>query len=249
MHVDYNKKWSRSLKQDMEFKLYGRGGKPVVVYPSANGRFYDYENFGMVEACRPFIEDEKISLITVDSIDRQSWLDYKAHPADRALRHNDYDCYIMEELIPEARKQLDYAGNFIATGCSMGGYHSANFFFKHPDVFDSLIALSGIYRLDFCIGDYMDDNVYFNSPLAYLPNLEDPWYLDRIRGGRIILCSGRGAWEEEMLRDTLAMKELLEGKNIPAWVDFWGWDVSHDWYWWRKQIAYFMGNLFPLLRE
>ncbi len=203
----------------------------------------------MVEACRRFIDEGEVRLLTVDGIDWQSWLNYDVHPAVRAARHDQYDHYLVEELIPEARKLLGHDGGFMATGCSMGAYHAANVFFRHPDVFDDLVALSGIYRLDFCIGDYMDANVYFHSPLVYLPGLEDPRYLDLIREGRIILCCGQGAWEDEMRHDTGAMKEVMERKNIPAWVDFWGWDVSHDWYWWRKQIAYFLGHLFPLLRE
>jgi esterase/lipase superfamily enzyme len=125
----------------------------------------------------------------------------------------------------------------------MGGYHSANFFFRHPDIFDVVISLSGIFRLNMFIGEYMDETVYLNSPLAYLPNLEDAWYLDQYRQSRIIICAGQGAWEDAMLEDTLALKRILEEKNIPAWVDIWGYDVNHDWPWWRKMMPYFLGNL------
>ena len=228
----------------MELKTYGHGGKPVLVFPSAGGRFYEYEDFGMVEACRPFVEAGKILLVAVDSVDRQSWLNAEAHPADRARRHNDYDRYIVEEVAPFLRDR-GCRGGFLSTGCSMGGYHSANFFFRHPDLFDAVIALSGVYRLRRFIGDYMDDNVYFNTPLAYLPNLFDPWYLDRFRDSRIVVCVGQGAWEDEMLTDTLELKRILDEKQIWCWVDIWGRDVDHDWPWWRRQMAYFLGSLFP----
>lgn len=56
MNVGYHRWWSRSLGQDMELKVYGHAGKPVVVFPSSGGRFYEYEDFGMVGACRPFID-------------------------------------------------------------------------------------------------------------------------------------------------------------------------------------------------
>ncbi len=242
MNVEYHKWWSRNLGQEMELKVYGNGGKPVLVFPSAGGRFYEYEDFGMVEACRPFVTAGKIFLVAVDSVDRQSWLNNEAHPADRARRHNEYDRYIVEEVAPFVRDRGHRQG-WVSTGCSMGGYHSANFFFRHPDLFDVLIALSGIYQLRRFIGDYMDDNVYFNTPLAYLPGLADPWYLDRYRNSRIVVCAGQGAWEDEMLADTLALKQILDDKQIWCWVDIWGDDVNHDWPWWRRQMRYFLHRL------
>jgi esterase/lipase superfamily enzyme len=196
----------------------------------------------MVEACAPFVESGKIFLVAVDSVDGQSWLNQEAPPADRARRHNEYDRYIVEEVVPFLRGS-GHGGGILATGCSMGAYHAANFFFRHPDVFDALIALSGVYQLRRFIGDYMDENVYFNTPLAYLPNLVDPWYLDRYRNGRIVLCVGQGAWEDEMLADTLALKRILDDRQIWCWVDIWGHDVNHDWPWWRRQMPYFLGNI------
>ncbi len=241
MHIEYRRAWSRHLGQDMELKVYGHAGKPVIVFPCQGGRFHEYEDFGMVEACRPFIESGTITLFTVDSVDRQSWLNGSLSPADRARRHTDYDRYVVEEVAPFIRALLPDARGILATGCSMGAYHSANFFFRHPDVFDAVIALSGLYSLNLFLGDYMDENVYFHVPLAYLPNLVDPWYLDRYRQSRIMVCVGQGAWEDPMVADTRALGEILAAKGIPAWVDFWGHDVCHDWPWWRRQMPYFLG--------
>jgi esterase/lipase superfamily enzyme len=243
MDIEYHKWWSEALQQEMELKVYGTSGKPVVVFPAMGGRFYEYEDFGMVNACQPFIADEVIQIFTVDSLDNQTWAYWEGQPADRARRHEDYDRYIIHEVVPFIRAKNASNAKFLTTGCSMGGYHSANFFFRHPDIFDAVISLSGIFRLNMFIGDYMDETVFLNSPLSYLPNLEDAWYLDQYRQSKIIICSGQGAWEEAMLEDTLALKRILEGKNIPAWVDIWGYDVNHDWPWWRKMMPYFLGNL------
>ncbi len=232
------------MQQDMELKVYGHYGKPVVVFPALGGRFYDFENFGMVEAIRWFVDAGKVKLFTVDSIDNQSWANRGAHPADRARRHEDYDRYIIQEAVPFIRQHCgDTPQKFLATGVSMGGYHASNFFFRHPDVFDTLISLSGLFQLRDLIGDYTDDLIYFNSPLYYLPNLDDAWYLDQYRKSRIIICAGQGAWDEEMVADARAMQRILADKGIPAWVDLWGSDVSHDWPWWRKQLPYFLGHL------
>jgi esterase/lipase superfamily enzyme len=130
-----------------------------------------------------------------------------------------------------------------ASGCSMGAYHSANLFFRHPDMVDGLLAISGVYRPVRFVGSYTDDAVYFNSPLYYLPNLEDPWFLDRYRRARIVFCVGQGAWEDDMVADTRAMQEVLEAKAIPATFDYWGHDVNHDWPWWRQMLPHHVGRL------
>ena len=72
MNVEYHKMYSGRIGREMEFKSYGWGGKPVVVFPSSGGRFYEYEDFGMTEACKPFIERGVIRLYTPDSIDREA---------------------------------------------------------------------------------------------------------------------------------------------------------------------------------
>ena len=243
MNIEYHKWWSPNLNQDMELKVYGNAGKPAIVFPSQGGRFYEYEDFGMVAACQPFIEAGKLQLYTVDSIDNQSWVNWPTHPADRARRHEDYDHYITGEVAPFICDHNPAAAKFISTGCSMGAYHSTNFFFRHPDIFDVLIAISGLFRLNMFIGDYMDELVYFNSPLSYLPNLEDPWYLDKYRQSEIIVCVGQGAWEDPMLEDAYALKTILDRKQIPSWVDIWGYDVNHDWPWWRVMMPYFLNHL------
>lgn len=235
--------WSPALRQDMQLRVYGRGGKPVVVFPSSGGSFYEYQDFGMVEAVRPLVEQGRISLVTLDSVDKQSWLDRGAHPADRARRHQEYDRYVVDEVAPFVRGHVRGPGRFLATGCSMGGYHSANFFFRHPDVFDAVVALSGVFQLSEFIGGFVNDDVYFNTPLSYLPNLGDPWYLDRYRQSQIVVCVGQGAWEEPMIEDARKLQGILESKGVPAWFDYWGHDVNHDWPWWRVQMPYFLSKM------
>jgi esterase/lipase superfamily enzyme len=227
----------------MEMKIYGHDGKPMIVFPSSWGRFYEYEERGMIEAVAHFIETGKIIVFAIDTIDPQSWTNEWAHPAERARRHNSYDSYIVEEVNPFIRDYRHTQGRFIATGCSSGAYHAVNFFFRHPDMFDTVIGLSGSYNLEPLVGDYLDDNIYYNSPLLYLPKLDDAWFMDLYRQSKIILCVGQGSWEERMRADTEALKKILDKKGIPYWSDLWGPDVDHDWNWWRKQIAYFLSSL------
>ncbi len=244
MKIEYHQWWSPSLNQNMELKVYGHAGIPLLVFPAQSGRFYDFENFGMINAIYPIIENGRVRVIAVDSVDSQSWANWGIPAAERALRHEAYDKYIVSEVTPFIHNlEEGYEQKFLVSGVSMGAYHSCNFFFRHPDIFNGLIALSGIYQLSMFIGDYMDQIVYFNTPIAYLPNLEDEWYLSQYRHSKIILSVGQGAWEQEMLADTRMMEHILRDKNIPAWVDYWGHDVNHDWPWWQKQLPYFLENL------
>ncbi|MFO7623194.1 MAG: alpha/beta hydrolase-fold protein [Anaerolineales bacterium] len=244
MQIEYQRWWSPHLGQDMELKVYGYFGKPVLVFPAQGGRFHEFEDFGMVAAVSQFIEAGQIKLFTVDSLDQQSWANAGAQPADRARRHEDYDRYITREVVPFMIKHCgDTDEKFITTGCSMGGYHAANFFFRHPDIFDGMISLSGLFQLRLFVGDYMDENVYFNSPLDYLRNLCDPWYLERYRQSRVVVCAGQGAWEEGMLADAYELKRVLEEKGVSCWTDIWGYDVNHDWPWWRKMLPHVLANL------
>jgi esterase/lipase superfamily enzyme len=232
----------------MSLKIYGYWGAPVLVFPCSRGRYFDYEGMGMIDAIAGFIDSGKVKLFCVDSVDAQSWYRFDVSPAARNARHESYDRYIVEEIIPFVRdncRQPDV--RVMANGCSMGAYHAVNFYLKHPDVFAGTIALSGLYRLDrpeFGLQDADLAAVYFNSPLAYLPGLSDAWYMDRYHEGNMIVCVGQGAWEEEAVADTRHLDAVCQDKGIPAWFDYWGHDVNHDWPWWYRQMNYFLGRLY-----
>jgi len=242
MHVEEHAWSSAVLGHDMGLKVYGHDGRPVIAFPSQEGRYWDFENWGMIDACAGLIEAGRARIVAVDGIDWQSWANWSAHPYDRARRHEAYDRYLVTEVAPFVRQLTGHETAWV-TGASMGAYHAANAIFRHPDLFDGLVAMSGLYQLRMFIGDEVDDPVYFNSPLLYLPGLEDPWYLSRFRSAKLAFVVGQGAWEGEMVADTRAMEEVLRAKGIPAIVDFWGEDVDHNWPWWRRMLPYYLERL------
>ncbi len=243
MHTEYHRWFSPALGHEMELKVYGHYGQPVMVFPAQNGRWYDWEGHaGMVPALAPMIEAGRVKFICVDSIDWQSWCNQSIPPAQRARRHNDYEAYIMQEAVPFVQRYTGLPTLWV-TGCSMGAYHAANFFFKHPEVFDGLIALSGLYQVGGFVGDEGGMDAYFNSPLWYLPNLTDEAKLSAYRRNKIVFAVGQGRWEEECLRDTRAMQEVLQQKGVYATFDYWGHDVDHDWPWWQKMLPYELERL------
>src|SRR6185436_11205496 len=152
VNVEERSWFSEALGQDMGLKVYGHAGRPVVAFPSQDGRYWDFESWGMVDACSAFIVEGRARIIAVDGIDWQSWTNQSISPADRGRRHDEYDRYLADELVPFVRDLSGWERAW-ATGASMGGYHAANVTFRHPDLFDGLIALSGLYQLGLFVGD------------------------------------------------------------------------------------------------
>ncbi|GGF93176.1 hypothetical protein GCM10010912_42710 [Paenibacillus albidus] len=245
MRISYHKEYSSFLNREMEYKIYGHAGKPMLVFPTSLGRFYQFEDSGMIETLHEFIDAGKLQIWACDSIDGETFFSAHWNREERINRHEQYDKYITRELIPGILHQSK--GNnggaeqkILISGCSMGAYYSANFFFRYPHFFDTLIALSGVYSTQYFFGDHLDGNIYYNSPLHYLPQLEDAGYLNQYRNSRIIVCCGQGAFEDEMLHETRLLQELLMYKQIPARIEYWGHDADHDWPWWNKQIHYYV---------
>ena len=147
--------------------------------------------------------------------------------------------YFYEEELPR-----DYINGIFTAGCSLGASHAANFLFRNPDIFKATIGLSGYYDSNLFFGDYCDDLVHINAPVKYLDKMSyDHPYVEKYRNCKIILCCGQGAWEGPAIETTTRMRELLSYKDIPALVDLWGYDVNHDWPWWKIQFRYFLEKL------
>lgn len=241
MHSEHHNLYSHSVGHHMPIKVYGHYGKPLIVFPCAGGTVNEFEDFGMLDTVRGDIEAGRLKVFCVGSIDNQSILKKDGHMGDNIFRLEAYDKHIINEVVPFIRNHCQSDIKIALTGNSMGAYHSFNFLLKHPDVFDACIALAGVFTLKQVIGDYFDQNVYYNSPIEYLPNLNDPWFLHHIRQARIIVCSGQGAWEYP--EDARRMKQIFDEKGIPAWVDLWGHDVNHDWPWWKIMLPHFLPHV------
>lgn len=245
MRIDYHKGYSDALGRDMEWKRFGHAGRPVVMFPTSQGRFYQYEDTGTIAALAGFIDAGRIQVWTLDSIDSETFFNRGADLQQRVARHEAWFRYVRGEALPQisAEARTGNAGQVwrpIFSGCSMGAFHAANFVFRFPELVAGVIALSGVYSTQGFLGPSLEGGIYFNSPLDYLPQLSDEVILNRLRELRLIFCTGQGAWEETMIVDTRRLEGVLRAKQIPAWVDYWGDDVSHDWPWWHRQIVYFM---------
>ncbi len=82
---------------------------------------------------------------------------------------------------------------------------------------------------------YHDDNIYFNSPYQYLPNINDPWKYNHMA---IIL--GTGDWDNTR-QESLRLSEALNSKGIQHWLDDRKW-CGHDWNYWREMLPFYLSK-------
>lgn len=231
MKREYHRWGSPSLGRDMELLVFGHAGAPLLAFPSSLGRFFEWEDFGMVETLGQHLEEGWVQLYCVDSVDAESWYNRHVPPAVRAARHGQYESYLLNEVVPLIRSQ-NSNGFLMTSGCSFGAFHAANIAFRHPALFSRVVAISGQYDLSFIVPEGFDEGCFFNSPMAYLPGLGDDRYLAPLRTHlEIILCSG--GWQDICRKGTEDLAGVLYSKGIPYKLDIW--DAAwHDWPWWRR---------------
>jgi esterase/lipase superfamily enzyme len=242
MHRRYEKFYSPAVGRDMEILTYGHYGTPMIAFPSGGGRFHDFEDNGMIGSVIHLINEGKLKIYCPDGLDNESWLRGDVDPHWRGVRHNAYQDFIVKDLVPAIRMDCKSSDIKISlTGCSLGAYHAANFALKYPEFFNYSLCMSGRYDLEKITGISGSQEVYFNNPMAYVPNLHGD-DLERTRQTHLVLVCGQGAYEEKCLEETNRLADLLAQKGISHERDIWGHDVAHHWHWWRKQFAHHLGK-------
>jgi esterase/lipase superfamily enzyme len=236
--------YSQNLGMEMPLVAYGHAGYPVLMFPTAAADYLEYERFHLVDAIKSLIEAGRVRAYSINSVNRYSLLNEQASPPWKAELLTRYDRYIVDEVLPLIRNDTgDSQARPITTGASLGAFLSANAYFRHPDLLRGVIAMSGSYDIRSYLRGYNDDNVYFNNPMDYLKHLNDDHYLPLLRrADAIYILSGQGAYEAPERSRQLA--ELLSSKGIPHTLDLWGYDVNHDWPWWRKMLPFYLDKLF-----
>ena len=182
---------------------------------------------------------ERLGDASVDNIDEQSWSLYDGDKNARAERQEEYFRFVTDELVPRVHEFNGTSRRPLAVGCSMGAVHAALAAMRRPDLFQGCISLSGVYRSNHFYGDWMSSTLYNNDITAFLPNMaKDHPYVDIYNKRQIVFCVGQG--EDDGIGDVRFINDQLNRLGVDHWCDFWGRDVSHDWFWWTKQMSYFL---------
>jgi len=234
--------YSHNLNAEMPLVAYGHAGQSLLMFPTAAADYLEYERFHLVDAIQPLIESGKLRAYSINSVNRYSLLNEQMPPQMKAELLTRFDRYVTDEVLPLIRNEAGPDARPLTTGASLGAFLAANAYFKHPDLFRGVIAMSGSYDVSSYLKGYYDDNVYFNNPADYLANLNDNYHLPLLQQADAIhILSGQGAYEAP--ERSRALSDILKSKGIPHSLDLWGADVDHDWPWWRKMLPFTLGKI------
>jgi esterase/lipase superfamily enzyme len=235
--------FSPALQKDMPIAVYGHYGFALLLIPTAAADYLEYERFQLLDAISPLVEAGKLKVFSIDSINNESWMNRQMDPRHQSIRHQQWNQYVYDEVIPFIKIHTSADTPIIVCGASFGALHSANLFFKRPDLIRGCLAMSGVYDLTEYTHGYFDEDVYYNSPAHYLPNLSDHDTLEQIRQSRHIhFLSGSGAYEDP--EASRRMAGILYNKGIWYELDVWGNDMTHDWPTWRSMLPHYLATRF-----
>ena len=237
MHREHHRWFSPSLGRDMDLLVFGHGGARAVVYPTSKGRFFEWEDRGMVGALAEHLERGWLQLYCVDSVDAESWYDRWKHPVQMAERQEQYERYVLDEVLPLSwsRNPTPY---LITTGASFGAYHAAALAFRHPHVVNRMLGLSGLYDIREQTGAYYDGRIQAHNPSDFVRHEHDPWRLDALRRQDIILVTGQ---DDSFRQNNEWLSQILWERGVGNALRLWdGW--AHDWPWWRQMVVRYIGG-------
>jgi esterase/lipase superfamily enzyme len=234
MYRETHQWFSPALQKEMPVAVYGHYGYALLMIPTAAADYLEYERFELINALQPMIDGGIFKIFSVNSINTESWMNKEMEGAHKAIRHNQFNQYIYDEVIPFIGNHTSAETPIFTCGASFGAFHSMNLFLKRPDLLNGVIAMSGVYDLMEYTNGFYDDQVYFNSPIHFIPNLTDHHTLEKIRKGKICIATGSGSYEDPEANKRFS--GVLHSKSIPHQLDIWGNDVHHDWSTWKRML-------------
>lgn len=242
MRRDITSWYSPRLDKQMEICSYGHYGTPILMFPSAAADYLEYERFHLIDSIKEPLEQGLIKVFSVNSINSEAWLNDQLEGRQKSLRHQQYNAYIVDEVVPFIHEDCSGAVPIITSGVSLGAFHAVNTLFRRPDLFGGTLAMSGVYDLKAYSKGYFDEDCYFNSPMDYLPNLSDGPILDLLRFNKHIhIATGSGAYEDPSASTRFG--EVLSALGISHTLDIWSNEWTHDWPTWRAMLPTMVARL------
>ena len=235
--------YSPSLNKEMPIAIYGDYGFALLLIPTAAADYLEYERFQLMDRLAPYIDSELVKVFSIDSINNESWMNKEMDPHHKSIRHQQWNSYVFNEVVPFIRSKTSNETPIITCGASFGALHSMNLFLKRPDLINGVVAMSGVYDLTEYTKGHFDDDVYYNSPMHYMPNLTDHTVLEQIRQSRHIhILTGSGSFEDPSSSGRFA--KILYDKGIWYELDVWGPEWPHDWNTWRDMLPQYLDSRF-----
>ena len=231
---------SSILGRDLHVISYGKKGLPVVVFPTQGQAPESLEEVGVIDELADYLDSGTIQLFCTETIDDESW-GGTGDAAERAQRQETYYHYVVDELVPLVAKMGKTKARPLALGFDAGATQASVVALRRPDLFQGCVCLSGCYDARRYFGDWMDATLYDNTPCAFLSQMPvDHPYVAVYNQRQLLFCTGQEGSEADALRSTRALGEQFARLGVDVWCDYWGADVTHTWFWWKKQLRYFL---------
>jgi esterase/lipase superfamily enzyme len=233
--------YSDRVGREISMARWGTWGAPVLVFPTAGGDAEEIERNHLVAACGELLDAGRIKIYSCDSLAGRVALTKEGTPAYRLWLLNQYQQCVRYEVVPAIR--ADTGGQelpVVVAGSSIGAFNSLAVLCRWPEVFGRAICMSGTYKLERFYDDQFTDDLFYASPLHFLPGLQGP-DLDLLRTRFAVLASGEGAWED--VGESWAAADVLGAKGIPNRVDNWGPGWDHEWPTWRRMLPQYLTEL------
>jgi esterase/lipase superfamily enzyme len=241
MQERYLNRPTKRLKRSFEMLVFGQTGAPLILFPAADGRYDQYRDVGFLESAKNLIKGGVLQVYCPDGVDDLSWNNQSIHPAERVRIHNAYEQVILDEVFSLIERKSGRKRAAVG-GCGFGAFHAANLAFRHPDRVSFVCCMGGIFDIKQFLDGHYDEDGYFHNPVDYLPNLEDPWYLERMRRMGIVLGTGEF---DVCLDESRRLATTLQAKSIPLWLDVVP-DAYHSWSCWKEAFPRYLERMLQL---
>ncbi|WP_058271123.1 alpha/beta hydrolase-fold protein [Olsenella massiliensis] len=236
-----------AANRDLDVVVYGRSGRQVLAFPEGDSSCMSWENNGLVDALSGLVDEGLVQLVCFDSLDDEAW---HARGAVGSYRLENVQAFLsfVERDLPAVLASL--SGETaptppIAAGVGIGALNATLAVLRRPQDFSGLVALSGTYDVSRLLGQELDEDWRLLSPLDIVAGLTPRKKATRLLR-ELPLAFVCGQEPSETGLDTQReLEELLTSKGVAATFEYWGYDVSHDWYWWREELF----QLLPCLLE
>ncbi len=229
--------YSGRIYRDVNVVRWGHYGRPVIVFPTAGGDAEEVERRHLVGSLEGLLDAGRIKVYSCDSVAGSAMMLNEGSPAYRGALLKAYQEFVRYEMVPAIRADcVDPDIEVIAAGASVGAFNAVALMCRFPDVVSAAVGMSGTYDLARFIGDGAGEELYFATPLYFLPGLNGA-LLETLRTRFAILATGQGRWENA--GESWRMAEVLGAKGVPNRVDAWSAEYDHDWpTWWRMLPQY-----------
>ena len=234
MKEQYFKWHSPHLDRDVEMLVFGHSGYPVVLFPTSMGSYHENKDQGLVHAAQWYIDQGLVQIFCPSSIDKESFYNKKIHPVHRIDNHAQYDKMLCHEIVEKVKDNTN-SHKVAVAGCSFGGYHAANFAFRHPGYVSHVFSMGGAFNIKSFMDGFHNDDVFYNSPEDYLHGLNDHklWNMD--------ICLGTSNWDI-CLDANLKLSKVLAQRDINHWLDI-RQDREHDWPVWKEMFPHYLSRI------